>query len=109
MGERKFLETSYDKTILIEPKESSIISKKEVFGPVVCVYSYDDIDKAIQKANSAEVSFQASIFSNEIKEVLNFYEKKLMPLRYFTTIILHFELIGCHLQDLNIQVMVLEV
>ena len=23
--------------------------------------------------------------------------KKLMPLRYFTTIILHFELIGCHL------------
>ena len=75
IGGKKVSETSYDKTILIEPKESSIISKKEVFGPVVCVYSYDDINEAIYKANSTEVSFQASIFSDEIKEVLNFYEK----------------------------------
>ena len=73
-GGKKVSETSYDKTILIEPKQSSIISKKEVFGPVVCIYSYDDIDEAIQKANSTQVSFQASIFSNEIKEVLNFYD-----------------------------------
>ena len=47
--------------------------QKEVFGPVVCIYSYDDIDEAIQKANSTQVSSR-SIFSNEIKEVLNFYD-----------------------------------
>ena len=73
-GGKKVSETAYDKTILIEPKDSSIISKKEVFGPVVCIYSFDDIDEAIHRANSTEVSFQASIFSDEIKEVLNFYE-----------------------------------
>ena len=42
---------------------------------MVCIYSYEDIDVAIEKANSVNVSFQASIFSNEINEVLNFYEK----------------------------------
>ena len=42
---------------------------------MVCIYSYEDINEAIGKANSVDVSFQASIFSNEINEVLNFYEK----------------------------------
>ena len=74
-GGKKISETTYDKTILINPKESDTISQKEVFGPVVCVYSYEDIDVAIEKANLTNVSFQASIFSNEIKEVLNFYQK----------------------------------
>ena len=74
-GGQKISETSYDKTILLNPSDSSTISKNEVFGPVVCIYAYNDIDKTIEKANSPDVSFQASIFSNEIKEVLNFYDK----------------------------------
>ena len=74
-GGQKISETSYDKTILLNPNDSSTISKNEVFGPVVCIYAYDDFDKTIEKANSTDVSFQASIFSNEIKEVLNFYDK----------------------------------
>jgi len=74
-GGQKISETSYDKTILLNPSDSSTISKNEVFGPVVCIYAYDDFDKTIEKANSTDVSFQASIFSNEIKEVLNFYDK----------------------------------
>jgi acyl-CoA reductase-like NAD-dependent aldehyde dehydrogenase len=74
-GGQKISETSYDKTILLNPSDSSTISKNEVFGPVVCIYAYNDLDKTIEKANSTDVSFQASIFSNEIKEVLNFYDK----------------------------------
>ena len=74
-GGKKISETSYDKTILLNPNDSSTISKNEVFGPVVCIYAYDDFDNTIEKANSTDVSFQASIFSNEIKEVLNFYDK----------------------------------
>ena len=31
--------------------------------------------RQLEQANLTDVSFQASIFSNEIKEVLNFYEK----------------------------------
>ncbi|MAZ08020.1 MAG: aldehyde dehydrogenase [Rickettsiales bacterium] len=74
-GGRKISDTVYDKTILVNPKKDDKISKKEVFGPVVCIYTYENISEAIEQANLTEVSFQASIFSNEVKEVLNFYEK----------------------------------
>lgn len=74
-GGRRLSETAYDKTILVNPKKTDKISEKEVFGPVVCIYAYDDLNEAIEQANMTDVSFQASIFSNEIKEVLNFYEK----------------------------------
>lgn len=74
-GGQKLSDTVYDKTILVNPKTNDTISKKEVFGPVVCIYAYENINEAIEKANLTEVSFQASIFSNEVQEVLNFYEK----------------------------------
>ena len=60
---------------LAQSKKTDKISEKEIFGPVVCIYAYDNLNEAIEEANLTEVSFQASIFSNEIKEVLNFYEK----------------------------------
>ena len=37
--------------------------------------TYTDFEKAISIANSVDVSFQASIFTNEITEVLKFYER----------------------------------
>ena len=46
-GGRKLSETAYDKTILVNPKKTDKISEKEVFGPVVCVYAYDDLNEAI--------------------------------------------------------------
>ena len=65
-GGRKISDTVYDKTILVNPKKDDKISKKEVFGPVVCIYTYENISEAIEQANLTEVSFQASIFSNEV-------------------------------------------
>ena len=47
----------------------------EIFGPVVNMYSYDNLEKTIEIANDTDVSFQASIFSNNIDETLNFYKK----------------------------------
>ena len=74
-GGNKISETCYDKTILINPKFSDKVSRMEIFGPVVNVYSYDDFDKAIEIANDTNVSFQASIFSNDIDQTMNFYKK----------------------------------
>jgi len=36
-----------------------------VFGPVVCVYTYDALDKAIGRANALPVAFQAAIFTRD--------------------------------------------
>ena len=47
----------------------------EIFGPVVNIYSYDNLEETIEIANDTSVSFQASIFSNDIDETMSFYKK----------------------------------
>jgi len=37
-----------------------------VFGPVVCVYGYDDVDQAISQANSLPYAFQASVLTQNM-------------------------------------------
>jgi acyl-CoA reductase-like NAD-dependent aldehyde dehydrogenase len=65
----------YSPTVLLNPNENSKVSKEEVFAPVVCVYGYDDINEAIQRANGLEVSFQSSIFSDDIHTALKVARK----------------------------------
>ena len=68
LGGKRLSETEFDKTILLNPKSSDKISQSEIFGPVVCIHTYTDFEKAISIANSVDVSFQASIFTYEITE-----------------------------------------
>ena len=42
----------------------------EVFGPVICVYSFEHLDQAIQRANRLDVSFQAAVFTQNIDTAL---------------------------------------
>jgi acyl-CoA reductase-like NAD-dependent aldehyde dehydrogenase len=46
------------------------VSRQEIFGPVACLYSFSDLDVAIEAANSLPYAFQASIFSSEIAPAL---------------------------------------
>ena len=39
---------------------------QEIFGPVVCVTPYDDMDQAIERANALPYSFQASVFTRDL-------------------------------------------
>ena len=56
---------------LLNPDENSKVSTAEIFGPVVCVYDCADIDEAVRRANSLDVAFQASIFSNDLSETIS--------------------------------------
>ena len=42
------------------------VSTAKIFGPVVCIYSYDKREKAIEIANSLDVHFQAAVFTKNI-------------------------------------------
>jgi len=72
-GGEKLSDTTYAPTLLLNPPADATISKNEVFGPVVCLYSYDDVDAAIAIANSLDVSFQAAVFTNDLKAAMHTY------------------------------------
>ena len=65
----------YQPTVLFQPSADSTVSQNEIFGPVICVYSYDDLDEALQQANSLPYSFQASVFTNNIDTALKVHNE----------------------------------
>ncbi len=65
----------YQPTVLLNPSESSMVSTKEIFGPVICIYTYDNMDDAIKKANALPFAFQASIFTKNIDNALHAYKQ----------------------------------
>lgn len=57
-------------SILIEPPADAKVSRLEVFGPVTCVYAFDELERAVVTANSLPFAFQASVFSTNIEPAL---------------------------------------
>lgn len=66
VGGKRISATTMEPTVLLEPAPDARVSREEVFGPVTCVYSFDQLDDAIDRANSLPVAFQASVFANDI-------------------------------------------
>jgi acyl-CoA reductase-like NAD-dependent aldehyde dehydrogenase len=69
-GGKRINDFYYKPTVLLDPSDNSKVSKQEIFGPVVCVYSYDKLNEAILRANNVPWSFQASVFTKNIDEAL---------------------------------------
>ncbi|MEC8776532.1 MAG: aldehyde dehydrogenase family protein, partial [Pseudomonadota bacterium] len=44
-GGEKLSDTCYKPTVLLNPPADANVSTMEIFGPVICVYAYDDIDE----------------------------------------------------------------
>ncbi|MCH6483660.1 aldehyde dehydrogenase family protein [Pseudoxanthomonas sp. LH2527] len=65
-GGARLSETTLQPTVLLDPAADARISLQEVFGPVVAVYRYGDLDEAIARANALPTAFQASIFAQDI-------------------------------------------
>ncbi|HVM89015.1 MAG TPA: NAD-dependent succinate-semialdehyde dehydrogenase [Puia sp.] len=56
-------------------KQSSVLAQNEIFGPVLPLFSFSDIDDAIQKANDTEYGLAAYIFTNNLKAAIHASEK----------------------------------
>lgn len=70
LGGVRFNEHVYAPTILVDPPVDAKVSTREIFGPVVCVYGYDDMEKAIAQANALPVAFQAAVFTQDINRAM---------------------------------------
>ena len=56
----------YAATVLLDPPADAKVSTLEIFGPVVCLYGYDDLDDAVAQANALPVAFQTAVFTSDI-------------------------------------------
>lgn len=74
-GGKRISNTCYEPTVLLNPSLDAKVSTLEIFGPVVCVYSYSDREKAIEIANSLDVHFQASVFTRDLDIALDSVKK----------------------------------
>ncbi len=70
-GGKKISRTCYEPTIILNPPQSAKLSREEIFGPVIAVYSYKNRDEAIRLANSLPLSFQASVFTKNLDVALD--------------------------------------
>ena len=74
-GGKKISDTCYAPTVLLNPPVDAKVSTEEIFGPVVCVYSYSDREEAIKIANELDVHFQASVFTKDLDIALETVQK----------------------------------
>ena len=65
----------YAPTVLFEPPDDCRVSTQEIFGPVVCVYAFDELDEAIARANSLQFVFQAAIFTRDFATAMRAYTR----------------------------------
>jgi acyl-CoA reductase-like NAD-dependent aldehyde dehydrogenase len=69
-GGKALSERTYAPTVILDPPDDVRVSSQEIFGPVVCVYSFDDLDDAIARANALPFSFQAAAFTRDLDTAL---------------------------------------
>lgn len=72
-GGNKLKHNCYECTVVYDPDDNTPLSQEEVFGPVVCVYPYQDLEEAVRRANQLPVSFQAAVFTRNLKDAMWLY------------------------------------
>jgi len=65
-GGKRISDSCYEPTVILNPPIEAMVSKAEIFGPVVCLYSYKNRQQAITLANALPFAFQASVFTKDI-------------------------------------------
>jgi acyl-CoA reductase-like NAD-dependent aldehyde dehydrogenase len=72
-GAKRISDSCYECTVLFDPPANAKVSEHEVFGPVICVYPYADLDDAIWHANSLPLAFQAAVFTRDVDTAMHAY------------------------------------
>lgn len=66
-GGKKLSNNVLEPTVLVDTKHDHSVVCQEVFGPVVSVMKYKDIDEAIAKMNDSRYGLQAGVFTQNLE------------------------------------------
>ena len=72
-GGQRISGSCYAPTVLFDPPDDTKVSRNEIFGPVVCVYPYSDLEQAIARANALPFAFQAAVFTRDLDTAMQAY------------------------------------
>jgi acyl-CoA reductase-like NAD-dependent aldehyde dehydrogenase len=70
-GGKRISTTCFEPTILLNPSKKSKVSTQEIFGPVICIYTYNNTDDAIAQANGLPYAFQSAVFTATIDKAFS--------------------------------------
>ena len=65
--DRQFIEPA----VFVDVPADSVLLREEVFGPVLPLVPFEDIEDAIAKVNDSQFGLQASIFTNDFRAIMN--------------------------------------
>ncbi|GHB24902.1 aldehyde dehydrogenase family protein [Mongoliitalea lutea] len=74
-GGKVLANNCYAPTVLWNPSVDSKVSQEEIFGPVICIYPYQDRAQAIQQANAVPYHFQSAVFTQNLDIALDTMQK----------------------------------
>ncbi len=69
-GGQRLSNTTYAPTLLRDAPLTCRVENAEIFGPVMSVRAYDDLDEAIARANALPFPFQAAVFGRDVDMLL---------------------------------------
>ena len=59
-------------TLLTEVSEDMSVCRTETFGPVTAIYSIENYDEGLEKANDTEYGLSSAIFTKDIDKAFHF-------------------------------------
>jgi acyl-CoA reductase-like NAD-dependent aldehyde dehydrogenase len=70
-GGKRLSDSCFAPTLLANPPADALVSTREIFGPVICLYSCESREIALGQANALPYSFQAAVFGNQLDAILD--------------------------------------
>jgi len=65
----------YEPTILVDVAPANLAAREEIFGPVIAVLPYDEIDEAFALLNDVEYGLTAALFSHDQRVIARFIDE----------------------------------
>jgi acyl-CoA reductase-like NAD-dependent aldehyde dehydrogenase len=62
-------------TLLEHVRHDSDLYRKEAFGPVACIESFDDFDEALARVNDSDFGLQAGVFTADLTHAMRAWDR----------------------------------